>query len=469
MKRVETNRIEYKRELTDNLDIEKEVVAFLNYKEGGIIYIGIDDDGHTVGVKDIDGDMLRIKDRIRSNIMPSPMGLFDVTAETDNGVKIIKIFVASGSEKPYYKAKFGMSSKGCFIRVGSAAEPMTTTMIEDFFAHRVRNSLRRIRSPRQDLSFRQLHIYYESKGLNLNDNFAKNLELVTEDGGYNYVAYLLADENGNSIKLAKYSGKDRCDLISNNEYGYCSLLKAADSLLEKLNIENQVSTKITYPYRVDTYLWNKIAIRELVINALVHNDYSNEIPPKVEIFSDRLEITSAGRLPEGMDEEDFFGGVSNPRNKELMRVFRDVEMVESLGSGMPRVMQSYGRECFQFMNHFIRIVIPFTSHKDVVEDVVEEHAHNQKDISESGGKPKLQNVVEELTDRQWDIVELIKQQVIKNVVEDVVETSATLSKKLSVTPRTIQRDLDALQRLGVIYRVGSDKDGHWEVDAKYLN
>lgn len=289
-------------------------------------------------------------------------------------------------------------------------------MIEDFFAHRVRNSLRRIRSPRQDLSFCQLHIYYESKGLNLNDNFAKNLELVTEDGGYNYVAYLLADENGNSIKLAKYSGKDRCNLISNNEYGYCSLLKAADSLLEKLNIENRVSTKITYPYRVDTYLWNKIAIRELVINALVHNDYSNEIPPKVEIFSDRLEITSAGRLPEGMDEEDFFGGVSNPRNKELMRVFRDVEMVESLGSGMPRVLQSYGKECFQFMNHFIRIVIPFTVHE--------------------------------------------------NVVEDVVETSATLSKKLSVTPRTIQRDLDTLQRLGVIYRVGSDKDGHWEVNVK---
>lgn len=132
MKRIETNRIEYKRELTDNLDIEKEIVAFLNYKEGGIIYIGIDNDGHTVGVKDIDGDMLKVKDRIRSNIMPSPMGLFDVSAEIDNGIKIIKIFVASGSEKPYYKAKFGMSSKGGFIRVGSAAEPMTTTMIEDF-------------------------------------------------------------------------------------------------------------------------------------------------------------------------------------------------------------------------------------------------------------------------------------------------------------------------------------------------
>ena len=141
MKMTESNRIEFKRELTDELDIEKEVVAFLNYREGGILYIGIDDEGKSVGVSDIDGDMLKIKDRIRKNVMPSPMGLFDVTAELVDGVKVIKVFVASGSEKPYYKAKYGMSTRGCFIRVGTAAEPMTTTMIEDLFAHRVRNSL----------------------------------------------------------------------------------------------------------------------------------------------------------------------------------------------------------------------------------------------------------------------------------------------------------------------------------------
>ena len=61
----ETNRIEYKRELTPELDIEKEVVAFLNYKEGGYIYIGIDKDGSTVGVSDVDDCMLRLKDRIK--------------------------------------------------------------------------------------------------------------------------------------------------------------------------------------------------------------------------------------------------------------------------------------------------------------------------------------------------------------------------------------------------------------------
>ena len=105
----ETNRIEYKRELTPELDIEKEVVAFLNYKEGGYIYIGIDKDGSTVGVNDVDDCMLRLKDRIKHNISPSAMGLFDIAEEQKDGRSIIKVTVASGIEKPYFKTKYGMT------------------------------------------------------------------------------------------------------------------------------------------------------------------------------------------------------------------------------------------------------------------------------------------------------------------------------------------------------------------------
>ena len=199
---IETNRIEFKRELTRELDIEREVVAFLNYREGGILYIGVDDDGRPIGVNDVDGDVLRIKDRIRNGISPSPMGLFDVTIEHLDDIPVIKVFVASGTEKPYYKTKYGMSERGCYIRVGTAAEPMTNKQIEDLFSHRIHNSIRNIPSPRQDLTFNQLRIYYEEKGMHLNDRYQRTLELLTDDGRLNYVAYLLADENGNSMKLA---------------------------------------------------------------------------------------------------------------------------------------------------------------------------------------------------------------------------------------------------------------------------
>ena len=86
------------------------------------------------------------------------------------------------------------------------------------------------------------------------------------------MAYLLADENSNSIKVAKYSSFDRCDLVENNEYGYCSLIKAAKSVLSKLDIENKVSAIITPMECIEPPLWKKVALREAVINAIVHND-----------------------------------------------------------------------------------------------------------------------------------------------------------------------------------------------------
>ena len=375
---TETNRIEFKRELTNDLDIEKEVIAFLNYKEGGVVYIGIDKNGTPVGVNDIDDTMLKIKDRIQNNVMPSPMGLFDVMAETIDNVKVIRVFVASGTEKPYYKAKYGMSTRGCYIRVGTAAEPMTTLQIEDLFSRRVHNSIRNIVSPRQDLTFNQLRIYYEEKGLRLNDNFQRTLELLTDDGKYNYVAYLLADENGNSMKLAIYSGKDRYELISNNEYGYTCLLTATQKVLDKLDVENRVSTVITPTGRHDTPQWDRLAIREAVINAVVHNNYVYGAPAKVELFSDHLEITSIGTIPDGLSKEDFFNGVSMPRNKELMRVFRDVEMVEALGSGMLRIMHTYSRDNFEFGDNFIRFKAPFIAAENNTSQVAESDQKNIK-------------------------------------------------------------------------------------------
>lgn len=261
-----------------------------------------------------------------------------------------------------------MTPRGAYMRVGTSAEPMLQEQIDRLFAMRTRNSIGRIVSNRQDLSFEQLRIYYDERGKRLNDNFKRTLELLTEDGKYNYVAYLLADENGNSIKVAKYSSLDRCDLVENNEYGYCSLIKATKSVLAKLDIENKVAATITPMERIETSLWNKVALREAVINAIVHNDYSFEVPPKFEIFPDRLEITSAGRLPESLSKEEFFNGISIPRNKELMRIYRDVELVESLGSGIPRILRAYGEECFKFTDNFIRITFPITAH-DAAHDI----------------------------------------------------------------------------------------------------
>ena len=453
---IETNRIEFKRQLTRDLDIEKEVVAFLNYREGGIVYVGIDDDGKPVENANLDDDVLSIKNRLRDNVLPSPMGLFDVTIERIENIPVIRVFISSGSEKPYYKKQYGLSPKGCFIRVGTSAEPMTQTQIEDMFSHRVRRSLKHIPSPRKDLTFRQLHIYYDSKHLTLNDNFAQNLELLTDDGRFNYVANLLADENSTSIKVAKYAGKDRVDLIGNYEYGYCSLLKASERVLDRLHVENTVKSAIGYPYRTDTPLWNERAVRELVINAIVHNDYFNEVPPKFEIFSDRLEITSTGSLPDDMSKEDFFGGVSNPRNKELMRVFRDVELVESLGTGLQRVLAVYGKECFVFMDHFIRVVIPFAW---LPNEENHPENHPKTDDSTLETTPKTpQKEENHPTNTAYK-----KTLIIEQLIKDPSLSRYKLAEILGMSIDSIKWYLEQMQASGYIRHVGPNKGGHWEI------
>jgi ATP-dependent DNA helicase RecG len=135
---LNSNKIEYKKELTTSF--EKEIVAFLNRNEGGIVYIGIEESGSVIGIKEADRLLLQINDRMKNNILPSTEGLFDVLIETRRNKVIIKVTLVGGTEKPYYKKKLGMTEKGCFVRVGNISEPMPLEMIEELHASSTRNS-----------------------------------------------------------------------------------------------------------------------------------------------------------------------------------------------------------------------------------------------------------------------------------------------------------------------------------------
>ena len=404
---METNRIEYKRELTDNL--EREVVAFLNYRDGGVIYIGIDKEGAAVGLDNCDAVQLAIKDRLKNNIQPSIMGLFDIIHEKRDGKDLLRITVAGGLEKPYYLKKYGMTEKGCFLRVGSAAEPMPQELIDTLYGSRVRNTIGRMESTRLGLTFEQLNIYYQARGLSLNEQFMKNLELLTPEGKPNYAAYLLADENGVSIQVAKYADSGRVNLIENRDFGRCSLVKAFKSVMERMTIENTIYTKIGVPLRQERELINSVALREAVVNAIVHNDYSNGSSPKFEFFPDRLEITSAGGLPYGLELDDFFLGHSAPRNKEIMRVFRDLELVEHLGSGIPRILTAYGREVFKVSRNFIRLVFPYAVPIQVTPPVIEQVTPGAQSRAQSRAQSGAQSdkVIKALYERPLAIAELL--------------------------------------------------------------
>lgn len=432
----ENNRTEFKAELNDKL--EKEVVAFLNNREGGVLYIGLDDNGKPLGVSDLDATQLKIADRIKNNILPSTMGLFDVVIDTIENVPVIKVLISSGLEKPYYIKKHGMSPNGCFIRMGTSSQPMTTIMIDTLYSKRIHTTLRNIPSPRQDLTFAQLKIYYQERGLELNERFANSLELLTPDGKYNYVAYLLADENGVSIKVAKYAGTDKVDLIENEEYGYCSLIKATNQVLEKLKIENATMTTVTSTKRIEKNLVEPIAMREAVINTIVHSDFSREIPPVFEIFSDRMVFTSYGGLIPGQSEQDFFSCSSMPRNRELMRVFKDLGLVEQLGSGMSRILKVYDKSIFDISEHLIKVQLPFSMPR------IAPNIANGDDNGDDNGDEK---------------------NVLAILQKEPAITAKKLAEILHISPRKVSRIIKKLRENGTISREGSDRKGYWKIST----
>ena len=442
---AETNRTENKEQL--NEDFEQEVIAFLNYKEGGIIYIGVRKDGQVVGLKDVDLTQLQIKDRIKNNIQPSTLGLFDVIVETIDNKEVIKVVISSGTEKPYYLRKKGRTPEGCYIRVGSSKERMTERMIDDMYSKRIKNTLKEIDSPRQELTFNQLKIYYEEHGLKLNDNFLQNLDLLTSEGKYNYNAFLLADENNVSIKLVKYLGTNKMDLVENQEYGYRCIITATQRILDRLDAENTVYAKIEYKGRKEVEMIDKAALKEAVINAVVHNDYSYGNSPIVELYSDRIEITSAGGLPQELSQEEFLEGVTAPRNKELIRVFKDVDLIENIGSGVLRILDAYDKSCFKFMEHFLRVTFKYRENP---------FKYNSKNnVSADDTINDTINGTLKLSKNEQQILDLI---INNNKITR--EEIATITK---LSDRTISRAIRHLQDEKLILREGSKKTGYWKI------
>lgn len=443
---TESQRIEFKLKITEKL--ERSVVAFLNSKDGGMIYLGVADDGEVIGLENADAEQRKIADRIKNNIRGETLGLFDIILEDYHGKSVIKLIVSSGTEKPYYLKEKGMTSEGCYIRNGSRNEQMTSSMIEKTFARRTRNSLSVITAPRQDLSFEQLHIYYQEHGKALNDRFAQSLNFLTEDNKYNLNAWLFADENDITIKVAKFSGVDKTDLIENEEYGYCSIIKSCIATLEKLNIENKTFARINYPFRQEGRLIDAQSLREAVINAFVHNDYSDLMSPAFYIFSNRIEIVSYGGLIDGMSIEELVSGCSRPRNREIMRVFRDVDLVEQLGSGMNRMMKAYSQDIFNISPNFFLVSFPYKTPE------INISSNGRKDFP--NGLPNVPIEVPKVTQRTFEAIRL-----------NPSATIAELSVELSLSESATKKHIALLKKAGIIRRVGGKTYGHWEINSSY--
>ena len=407
---------------------------------------------------------MSIADRIRNNILPSAMGLFTVEIRQEEMRSYLVVTVAGGLERPYYLKKYGMTPNGCYTRIGTQASPMTQNMIDGFFSRRILNTLHNVVSPNQELTFTQLKIYYQEKGYDAAGSyFLKNLDLFTEDGKYNYAAYLMADHNGTSIKVARFRGTEKLDIVERNEFGRCCLIKSALNVLERLNVANTTVVRVGgKAQRKEIRLIDPAALREAVLNAIIHNDYINGAYPVFEIYDDRIEIISSGGLPVGLSEKEFFAGRSLPRNKELMRIFSDMDLCEQLGSGMKKILRIYPQSVFSVSEHFIDVRFDYA--EEAMEILREQNqADNQKpNVSDDRINDRINVIINgRITEIERNIMELISEQ--PNATTDM------FCQKTGKTARTVSRALKSLQEKGYLKRIGSRKSGVWEICSDEIN
>ena len=437
MKYIESEKIELKERVKDEL--LKEIVAFLN-TDGGTIYIGVNDEGKVIGVDNVDKELLKIADMISAQIEPNPQDLVKTHLGFDDGKIIIEINVQKGFHPIYCQKKYGYSSLGCPIRIGTSTRSMTEDQIAIRYAKKyasLNDLMVRLPARYGEISFDILSILLTNRGYHINpSSFEHNYQLRTESGEYNMLAELLSDKNNIPLNFVKYKGKTKSAIKERNDYGHQSILAAYQEILSRLKAENICKCDTTQRPRVDTYLYDIDAVNEVLINAFIHNDW-NATEPLVSFFDDRLEIISHGGLPGGETKEMFFKGVSNPRNAALMRIFHDLDIAEHNGHGIPTILSVYGESVFDIQDSYINVVIPFNK------EVLDNHGNHEETSDTS------------LNDKE--------QLVVSVIIEDNRSTYDYISSKTGIPKRTLTRIFSALQEKGYVERTGSKKDGKWVV------
>lgn len=225
LKYIESESLELKEKYSDT--ICKEIVSFLN-ASGGIIVIGVKDDGIIVGVEKIDETFKKISDIISTQIEPNPQDEVNSELRFEDGKTLIVINVSKGIKHIYCQKKYGFSSAGCTIRVGTTCREMTPEQIRIRYENKFIDSeyMLKKRSTLSNLSFKELKIYYSEKDYHLEDkSFETNLNLKNQNGEYNLLAELLADRNNIPLIFVKFKGNDKAAISERSDYGYRCLMK----------------------------------------------------------------------------------------------------------------------------------------------------------------------------------------------------------------------------------------------------
>ena len=396
----ETHNLEFKEKISDSF--LKTVVAFANYS-GGEILFGVDDNGEFIGLSNLKDDAMVIENKINDFIKPQ----IGFKIETDDEEKVIKLIVYPGDEKPYfYKSK-------SYKRNDSSTVEVDSFELKKLIMEGQNKSYDSLSTGVTSYSF----LYLENKfkdivGIkNINNDILKTLELVDRENSLTNAGNLFADHNDyNLIDIVRF-GDNQNTILNRERFRDISILEAFDKSVEKYKEYYQIES-IKGSYREKIELIPEQAFREAIANALVHRDWMNKSFVQVSMEKDFIKITSPGGLPTDISKEEYLNGqISVMRNPIVGNIFFRLKIIESFGTGIRRIINSYKNlvknPSFNIFDNSIEVKLPVVSNvynlsddeKRVIKVLENGSASSSSIVEDAGfGKNKVLNILNDLID-----------------------------------------------------------------------
>jgi ATP-dependent DNA helicase RecG len=440
----ESELVEFKESFHSNQEISKQICAFAN-TEGGSIFIGIADNGE---IKGISGNLDELHQRIsHANQSIQSMPIINSKNHNQDNKTIVEIMIQKSGEGHAHTFEGRV-----YVRIGTTVRKLEGQTLLDFMKHKHilcfdelksnydisktdTNKIKHyliLRNNPEYLLKHSLDEFLHSTQLIRGERFLKNVAALF------FVANTKETYSQNEIRIVKFAGIEAVDIIDQidlREDIIANIENALKFIRRNLVVKYVISGKT--PKREEITEYPLEVIREALINAVVHRDYFNPNSIQINLFSDRLEISSPGGLPEGLTKE-LFGRRSVRRNPITYRLLRDIGFVEGLGTGIPRMinsMRKFGLQDPQFNinNYFFEVVF-----------------YNAK------GKLKPKEQFEDLNQRQISAINFLKKN--KSIKTEVY------AKINNVSPPTAIKDMDELIQLGFLKKIGKFRGVYYILD-----
>ena len=446
VKNGENKTIEFKEIIPNSKKISQTAVAFAN-GAGGKILIGITDDRKIVGI-DEKRDIFKIIDDLNTIIYDScyPNINADIYTENKDNETILVIEVFPGNLKPYYIKSMGKEN-GVYIRVGASNRKASYENILEL--ERQRRNITFDEEIDWDLEYEDLNLDFLKKKFKENGKYFSeekllNLGLIKKDGNDLKVTrglgIILGLYENTNINCARFKGKTMDIFLDKKEFTG-DIFDKIENIQMFLSNHLNISSKFENFQRKDILEIPMLALREGIINAIVHRDYSNQGRDiKIGIYDDVVEIVSPGGLPSTLTIEQIYSGRSEIRNRVLARIFKELNFIEKWGSGINRMInlcKEVNLKVPEIKETGDSIVLTFYRTENSA-GLVPDSAGLVPDSA--GLVPDKNN----LSDTELKVFEIIKDRTTRKYIQD----------KLSFSERMIRKTLNILQEKGLIEKVG---------------